>query len=35
MNITKEQNDAVNDIVELIALKLGSETRELIIVDAI
>jgi len=35
MNISKEQNEAVNDIVELIALKLGNETRELNIVDAI
>ena len=35
MNISKEQNEAVNDIVELIALKLGNEKRELNIVDAI
>jgi hypothetical protein len=35
MNISKEQNEAVNDIVELIASKLGNETRELNIVDAI
>jgi hypothetical protein len=35
MNISKEQNEAVNDIVELIAPKLGNETRELNIVDAI
>ncbi len=35
MNISKEQNQAVNDIVELIALKLGNEKRELNIVDAI
>jgi hypothetical protein len=35
MNISKEQNEAVNDIVELIALKLGNENRELNIVDAI
>jgi hypothetical protein len=35
MNISKEQNEAVNDIVELIASKLGNERRELNIVDAI
>ncbi|OOG75534.1 hypothetical protein [Flavobacterium sp. A45] len=35
MNISLEQNKAVNDIVELIALKLGNEKRELNIVDAI
>jgi hypothetical protein len=35
MNISKEQNEAVNDIVELIALKLGNERRGLNIVDAI
>ncbi|PVX45313.1 hypothetical protein C8C85_1102 [Flavobacterium sp. 103] len=35
MNISIEQNKAVNDIVELIALKLGNEKRELNIVDAI
>jgi hypothetical protein len=35
MNISKEQNEAVNDIVELIALKLGNERRELNTVDAI
>ena len=35
MNISKEQNEAVNDIVELIALKLGNEKRELNIADAI
>ncbi len=35
MDISKEQNEAVNDIVDLIALKLGNERRELNIVDAI
>lgn len=35
MNISTEQNKAVNDIVELIALKLGNEKRELNIIDAI
>jgi len=35
MNISLDQNKAVNDIVELIALKLGNEKRELNIVDAI
>ncbi|CAM3049382.1 hypothetical protein [Flavobacterium frigoris] len=35
MNISKEQNEAVNDIVELIASKLGDEKREINIIDAI
>src|SRR5437868_3321885 len=35
MDISIEQNAAVNDIVELIALKLGNEKRELNIADAI
>ena len=35
MDISIEQNNAVNDIVELIALKLGDEKRELNIADAI
>jgi hypothetical protein len=35
MNISKEQNEAVNDIVELIASKLGNEKRELNVVAAI
>ncbi|WP_341899928.1 hypothetical protein [Fluviicola taffensis] len=35
MEITKDQNEAVNDLVELIAWKLGSDQREVDTIEAI
>lgn len=35
MQITKEQNDAVSDLVDLIAVKVGNEKREIDPIEAI